>query len=118
KLLPWDIQGAGKTGLWGGIAGRIVRHPVPTLLSGLVFFGVLSIGVTGYKAAGFGGSTTPPKGSDSAAGHAVLTRYFPPASADPTHLLFKFAPPAWDNPRQLPPRSPPLPPSPPFPPAP
>src|SRR5215813_4398709 len=101
KLLPWDIQGAGKTGLWGGIAGRIVRHPVPTLLSGLVFFGVLSIGVTGYKAAGFGGSTTPPKGSDSAAGQAVLTKYFPQASANPTYLLFKFATPVWDNPGVL-----------------
>ena len=101
KLLPWDIQGAGKTGLWGGIAGRIVRHPVPTLLSGLVFFGVLAIGVTGYKAAGFGGSTTPPKGSDSAAGQALLTRYFPQASANPTDLIFKFATPVWDSPAVL-----------------
>jgi RND superfamily putative drug exporter len=101
KLLPWDIQGAGKTGLWGGIAGRIVTHPVPTLLSGLMFFGVLSIGVTGYKAAGFGGSTMPPKGSDSAAGQALLTKYFPQASANPTYLIFKFAAPVWDNPGVL-----------------
>jgi RND superfamily putative drug exporter len=101
KLLPWDIQGAGKTGIWGGIAGRIVRHPVPTLLSGLLFFGVLSIGVTGYKAAGFGGSTTPPKGSDSAAGQALLAKYFPQASANPTYLIFKFATPVWNNPGVL-----------------
>src|SRR5579859_5966088 len=101
KLLPWDIQGAGKTGLWGSIAGRIVRYPVPTLLGGLVFFGALSIGVTGYKAAGFGGSTTPPAGSDSAAGQALLARYFPHASANPTYLIFRFATPVWQDPAVL-----------------
>jgi hypothetical protein len=31
KLLPWSIQGTGKTGVWGRLAGRIVRHPAPTL---------------------------------------------------------------------------------------
>ena len=34
KLLPWNIQGSGKPGVWGRVAGRIVRHPVPTLLAG------------------------------------------------------------------------------------
>jgi len=101
KLVPWDIQGAGKTGLWGSIAGRIVRHPVPTLLAGLACFGVLSIGVTGYKAAGFGGSTTAPAGSDSAAGQALLAKYFPQASANPTYLIFRFGAPVWDNPDVL-----------------
>src|SRR5215813_67087 len=73
KLLPWNIQGSGKPGFWGTIAGRIVKYPVPTLLAGLVFFGGLSIGVAGYKAAGFGGNTVAPAGSDSAAGQALLT---------------------------------------------
>ena len=101
KLLPWDIQGAGKTGLWGSIAGRIVRQPVPTLLAGLIFFGILSIGVTAYKPAGFGGSTTAPAGSDSAAGQALLAKYFPHASANPTYLIFTFAAPVWDHPAVL-----------------
>ena len=58
KLLPWNIQGAGKPGFWGSVAGRIVAHPVPTLLAGLVFFGGLAIGVTGYK--GPASAATPP----------------------------------------------------------
>ncbi|HEX9034293.1 MAG TPA: MMPL family transporter [Streptosporangiaceae bacterium] len=101
KLLPLDIQGSGKPGTWGKIASRIVRYPVQTLLVGLVFFGALSIGVTGYKAAGFGGSTTPPTGSDSAAGQALLTKYFPQASANPTNLIFRFRRPVWTNPSVL-----------------
>ena len=101
KLLPWNIQGAGKPGFWGSVAGRIVAHPVPTLLAGLVFFGGLAIGVTGYKGAGFGGDTAAPAGSDSAAGQALLTRYFPQASANPTNLIFRFATPVWDNPGVL-----------------
>ena len=60
KLVPWNIQGGGKPGVWGSVAGRIVRHPLPTLLAGLIFFGALAIGVTGYKGGGFGGSTTAP----------------------------------------------------------
>src|SRR5260221_5150217 len=101
KLLPWDIQGRGKTGIWGTIAGRIVKHPVPTLLSGLVFFGALSVGVPASRAAGFGGSTAAPSGSDSAAGQALLTRYFPQASANPTSLIFRLDPPVWDHPAVL-----------------
>ncbi len=97
KLIPWDFQGAGKTGVWGSVAGRIVRHPVPTLLAGLIFFGALAFGVTGYKAGGFGGSTAAPAGSDSAAGQALLTKYFPQSSANPTELIFRFSRPVWDN---------------------
>ncbi len=101
KLLPWDIQGSGKTGFWGSIAGRIVAHPVPTLLAGLVFFGALALGVTGYKAAGFGGSTTAPAHTDSAHGQALLTRYFPQSSANPTDLIFRFSQPVWQDPAAL-----------------
>ncbi|HEX9064892.1 MAG TPA: MMPL family transporter [Streptosporangiaceae bacterium] len=101
KLLPWDIQGSGKTGLWGTIAGRIVRHPLPTLLAGLVLFGALAIGVTGYKGAGFGGSTTAPAHSDSAKGQALLATYFPQASANPTDLIFRLSRPVWDDPAAL-----------------
>src|SRR5215469_8067843 len=102
KLLPWDIQGARKeTGVWGSVAGRIVRHPVPTLLAGLIFFGALAFGVTGYKAGGFGGSTAAPSGTDSAAGQALLTRYFPQSSANPTQLVFRFGQPVWNDPAVL-----------------
>jgi RND superfamily putative drug exporter len=101
KLLPWDIQGAGKTGTWGRVAGNIVRRPVLTLVIGLVFFGALALGSLGYKAGGFGGNTTPPAGSDSAAGTELLARHFPQSSANPTSILFKFATPVWSNPAEL-----------------
>jgi RND superfamily putative drug exporter len=101
KLLPWNIQGSGKTGVWGRVAGRIVRYPVPTLLAGVVLFGGLAFAVFGYTAAGFGGNTAPPAGSDSAAGQALLTRYFPQSAANPTTLIFRFSTPVWQQPGPL-----------------
>ena len=101
KLLPWDIQGRGRAGFWGTVAGRIVRHPLPTLLAGLVVFGALAVGVTGYKAAGFGGSTAAPAHTDSARGQFLLTKYFPQAAANPTNLIFRFSQPVWKDPAVL-----------------
>jgi RND superfamily putative drug exporter len=101
KLLPWNIQGSGRAGTWGRVAGRIVRHPVPTLTVGVVIFGGLAFAVFGYTAAGFGGNTAPPGGSDSAAGQALLTKYFPQSSANPTTLIFKFNTPVWQHPAPL-----------------
>jgi putative drug exporter of the RND superfamily len=101
KLLPWDIQGSGKAGVWGQVAGRVVRHPLPTLLAGVVIFGGLAFAVTGYTAAGFGGNVTPPAGSDSAAGQALLTTHFPQAAANPTNLVFRLSTPAWQDPGPL-----------------
>ncbi len=49
KLLPWSIQGSGKTGVWSRVAGRIVRYPARTLISGVVFFGALSFAVLGMS---------------------------------------------------------------------
>jgi RND superfamily putative drug exporter len=68
---------------------------------GLVFFGGLAIGVTGYKGAGFGGSTAAPAGTDSAVGQALLAKYFPQSSANPTNLIFRYGTPVWDNPAVL-----------------
>jgi RND superfamily putative drug exporter len=101
KLLPWNIQGSGKPGVWGRIAGRIVRYPAPTLIAGVVLFGGLAFAVFGYSAAGFGGNVSPPAGSDSAAGQALLTKYFPQSSANPTSLIFRFAKPVWQDPGPL-----------------
>jgi len=101
KLLPWSIQGSGKPGTWGMIAGRIVRHPAPTLLAGLVFFGGLAFAVLGYQGSGFGGSTAPPAHTDSAAGTALLTSHFPRSSANPTNPVFRFGQPVWDHPADL-----------------
>jgi putative drug exporter of the RND superfamily len=101
KVLPWTIQGSGKEGVWGRVAGRIVRYPLPTLLAGVVFFGGLGVAVLGYSAAGFGGTSAPPAGSDSAAGQALLTKYFPQSAANPTSLIFLLRSPAWTDPGSL-----------------
>jgi RND superfamily putative drug exporter len=101
KLLPWSIQGTGQAGAWARVAGRIVRHPLPTLLSGVVIFAALSVAVFGYKAAGFGGSTAPPAGTDSATGQALLTRYFPQSAANPTNVILRFSTPVWEHPAPL-----------------
>jgi putative drug exporter of the RND superfamily len=92
KLLPWNIQGSGKAG---------VKHPIPTLVSGIVVFGGLAFAVFGYTAAGFGGNTAPPAGTDSAAGQALLTKYFPQSSANPTTVIYRFDTPVWQNPARL-----------------
>jgi RND superfamily putative drug exporter len=101
KLLPWNIQGSGKPPIWGRVASRIVKHPVPTLTAGVVVFGGLSLAVFGYTAAGFGGSTAPPAGTDSAAGQALLTKHFPQSAANPTTVIFRFGTPVWQNPAPL-----------------
>jgi len=98
KLVPWSIQGRGGAGLWGRVAGRIVRHPWPTLIVGVVLFGGLSFGVLGYTSGGFGGDTSPPANSDSAAGQALQDKHFPRTAANPTALLFRFPTPVWDDP--------------------
>jgi RND superfamily putative drug exporter len=102
KLLPWSIQGkAGGAGIWGRVAGRIVRRPALTLTIGVVAFGALAFGVLGYASAGLGGDTTPPTGSDSAAGTALLTKYFPESAANPTTPIFTFRQPVWTDPSVL-----------------
>jgi RND superfamily putative drug exporter len=101
KLLPWNIQGSGKPGAWARIAGRIVKHPVPTLTTGVLVFGGLSLAVFGYTAAGFGGTTAPPAGTDSASGQALLTKHFPQSAANPTTLIFRFDTPVWQDPSPL-----------------
>ncbi len=81
--------GTGKAGVWGRVSVRIVRHPGSTLIAGIVVFGGLAIAVIGNTAAGFGGQTTAPSGSDSAAGAAILSGHFPNTSANPTNIIYR-----------------------------
>jgi len=83
-------------GLWGRVAARVVRHPLPTLLLGVVLFGALSAGLIGYRISGFAGSTATP-GTDSAAGTDVIAAHFPAASNNPDSLLLHFTTPVWDH---------------------
>ncbi|HEY2442440.1 MAG TPA: MMPL family transporter [Streptosporangiaceae bacterium] len=101
QLIRWSIQTRGTAGVWGRVSGRIVQRPLATLLIGVIFFGALAAAVTGYKAAGFGGTTSAPSGTDSAKGTALLAKHFPQASANPTNVIFKLDKPVWDEPAVL-----------------
>ncbi len=90
-----------KTGFWGAIAIRVVRRPAVALAIGVVVFGALATFVTSYVGGGFGGSISAPAGSDSAAGTALLSKYFPATAANPTQLIYKLSAPVWDNPAPL-----------------
>ena len=93
--------GTNKVGLWGRVSGRIVQRPAAALAIGLVFFGGLAFAVLGYTAGGFGGQTTPPSGSDSAAGASAVSAHFPQTNSNPTSLLFRLPESAWQNPGAL-----------------
>ena len=67
----------------------------------MLVFGGLALAVFGYTASGFGGSTAPPAGSDSAKGTQLLTKYFPESAANPTSPIFKFSQPVWTDPQVL-----------------
>ena len=90
-------SGTGKAGVWGRVAVRIIRHPVPTLVTGLVVFGGLAIAASANTAAGFGGQTSAPSGSDSAAGAAILSAHFPNTSANPTNIIYTLKQPVWND---------------------
>jgi RND superfamily putative drug exporter len=85
-------------GLWGRAAARVVARPRLTLTAGVLVFGALALAATGFRAAGFGGATTAPAGSDAAQGNAILTRYFPRTTINPTNLVLEFAAPVWTDP--------------------
>ncbi|HWB65357.1 MAG TPA: MMPL family transporter [Mycobacteriales bacterium] len=90
-----------KPPLWGRAAGRIVARPVATLVLGVLIFGGFAAAVAGYKAAGFGNALSAPKGTDAAAGDAVVAAHFPKASANPTNLIFRFDQPVWTEAARL-----------------
>jgi uncharacterized membrane protein YdfJ with MMPL/SSD domain len=96
-LLIVLVLGAGKAGVWGRVSVRIIRHPVPTLVAGLVVFGGLAVAASAYTAAGFGGQTNAPSGSDSAKGAAVLSAHFPNTSANPTNIIYTLRQPVWND---------------------
>jgi putative drug exporter of the RND superfamily len=93
--------GTGKDGLWGKIAGRLVRRPAYTLGIGLLCFLGLASAALGYHSGGFGGATSAPAGSQAAAGNAIMARDFPHSSSNPANLIFRYPRPVWDDPAML-----------------
>jgi RND superfamily putative drug exporter len=90
-----------REGLWGRVAGRLVKRPALTLVVGVVIFGALAIGALGFNPGGFGGDVSAPAGTDAAQGNAVLKAHFPASSANPTSVVMEFPTPVWDDPAPL-----------------
>ncbi len=93
--------GAPRNGLWGQVAGRIIRQPVGTLVVGMVLFGGLSLAVTRYAASGFTTNGSTSTTSQSAQGTTALSAHFPAAQANPTNLLLRYPVPVWQRPSVL-----------------
>lgn len=94
KVIPVAVQ---PTGLWGRVAQAVTQRPLLTAVLGAVAFGVLALGTLTAGTTGLA-AASPPTGSDSAAGAAVIARHFPGAGTAPTALLLRFPRPVWDNP--------------------
>jgi RND superfamily putative drug exporter len=85
--------------LWGRVAERVVRRPAVTLTAGVVLFGALAAGLTGYRTGGL--TSSAPAASDSAEGSAVLAAHFPKATVGSDQLLLRYAFPVWNHPAVL-----------------
>jgi RND superfamily putative drug exporter len=86
-----------KIGLWGRLADNVIKKPVTMLVLGALVFGGLSLGILGYKSAGFGDQGSAPSGSDSVAGQQILQQHFPAANNNPQLLIFHFPTSVWNN---------------------
>ncbi len=89
-----------KIGIWGRLADRVIKKPILVLIVGVVVFGGLSLGLLGYKSAGFGNQSAP-AGTDSAAGQKVIDKHFPAANDNPQLVIFRFNSSVWDNARPI-----------------
>ena len=99
---PSKLRATGDgSGWWGRIAARIVERPVVTLTAGLLLFGGLALASTQYQPGGFGGTTTPPAGSDAAIGDALVAQHFPKTSSAPTQIVLRLGQSAWTDPQVL-----------------
>ena len=90
-----------KAGFWGRVSASVVHRPLVVLVVGVLVLGGLTAAVSEYKAAGFGGNTKPPAGSEAAKGNALLAQHYPSSSANPTGVLFVLPQSLWQNPQPL-----------------
>ena len=99
--MPWSIQGAGGPGVWGRVAGRIVQHPGPTLMAGVVFFGGLAFAVLGLYRGRLRRHHQPAGGQRLGRRHRPAGQAFPAVVGQPDSLIFKFSTPVCTNPAPL-----------------
>jgi RND superfamily putative drug exporter len=97
KIAP----GSQRDGIWGTVAGALVRRPKTTLSVGLIVFLALAVGALGYKAGDFGGALTAPKGSFAATGDNALAKHFPQTSSNPANLVLTYRGSIWKSPSRI-----------------
>ncbi len=93
--------GEQRAGAWGTVAARVIQRPALTLGLGLLLFGSLAAVALGYHSSGFGGAANAPKGTNAAAGNALVAAHFPQSSSNPANLVFSYPRPVWDDPRVI-----------------
>jgi len=102
RFLFWPSHptaGQQTTGAWGRVAARVVRRPKVVLLAGVILFGTLAAGLSGFSTGGF--ITTAPANGDSAAGTAAIAAHFPAANSNPETLLLRFPASIWADPAPI-----------------
>jgi RND superfamily putative drug exporter len=92
-------SGSSREMLWGQVAERVVRRPAVMLTAGILVFAALAVGLVGYRTGGL--TSSPPAGSDSAAGMSVLDAHFPKATVGSDDLLLRYSTSVWDHPSTL-----------------
>jgi len=85
-----------RANVYGRIAARVVRRPLPIAVIGAVIFGAIALGQIGTTTAGFADQSAP-SGTDSAAGDTVITEHYGSANLNATEFLFKFPTPIWSH---------------------
>jgi RND superfamily putative drug exporter len=85
-----------RANVYGRIAARVVRHPLPVAVAGAVIFGAIALGQIGTTTAGFADQSAP-SGTDSAAGDMLISQHYRSANLNATEFLFKFATPIWTH---------------------
>jgi RND superfamily putative drug exporter len=78
------------------VAARVTRRPVSALIAGVLVFGALALAVGHYAPSGFNPGAAV-RGSDSAAGQAVLSEYFGISSDSPTDVVLRFGSSVWQR---------------------
>lgn len=87
--------GSSREMLWGRVAERVTRRPAAMLIAGVLLFAALAVGLVGYRTGGL--TSSPPAGSDSAAGMAVLDAHFPKATVGSDELLLRYQTSVWED---------------------
>jgi RND superfamily putative drug exporter len=94
---PRPVRPARREGLYARLADVVIKHPVTTLVCGVLFLATLGVFSSGYASSGFGGQTTGPPGSQSASGTNVINNHYPPAVANPTQVLMVWKSSVWKD---------------------